>query len=71
MVPAEVPSERQSSTPLVPLLALKYTWLPAEVSSSGYEWALPVRMSRTMPVPVLMPSVRQSSKPLTPSLAEK
>jgi hypothetical protein len=70
-VPAAVPSLCQSSTPLTPSVAEKYSVPLMLARLDGVDAALPGLMSLTRTVPAAVPSLFQSSRPLTPSSAEK
>ena len=61
LVPALVPSVRQSSFPVLPSLALKYSAPFATVSAPGFEPSLPGSRSLKSVVPAVVPSLRHSS----------
>ncbi len=71
VVPAAVPSLRQSSRPCAASSARKYSTPFSTVSWSGRESVTPWLMSATIQVPCAVPSLRQSSFPCVPSFAEK
>ena len=64
VVPAAVPSDRQSSVPPMPSSALKNSVGPTAVSSLGAAPATPVLMSAIGTVPAAVPSEIQSSGPV-------
>ena len=63
VVPADVPSLFQSSTPWVPSFAVKKAVLPTAVMLLGYEPIEPGSMSLTIPVPLAVPSLLKISYP--------
>src|SRR5262245_62276079 len=70
-VPDAVPSDFQSSTPLVPLLALKNSLPLMLVKEVGFDWVAPGLMSLTSLVPPAVPLDFHSSRPLVPLSALK
>jgi hypothetical protein len=70
-VPADVPFERQSSSPFVPLVARKNNMALTTLKSEGLPSEEPGAMSFTINVLIDVPSERQSSTPFVPSVAEK
>src|SRR6266511_2129203 len=71
VVPAVVPSDFQSSRPVVPSSARKNSVPFTLVRAIGRLLPTPLHMSFTSVVPAVVPSDFQSSRPLVPSLALK